>query len=485
MNLFDRAVGYFFPEYGLRRMRARWAMAHSFEMTRPGRNKRPRSDLGGGGDDHLDEMTLWEMREISQSLNRNNGLAANVIDQNVLNVIGPSGFGLNATTADKILNADIEAAWEDWTQEYADPSGDGHFWTLLSQVWSSRLIDGDHFLQFDPAGQGCVRCIESARVTTPISGKTPVETADNLRVYHGIARNTDKRPVWYFVSHEMPQEQNVVLDDGQWYPADNIIPVYAPERYSQTRGRPMLATASRDLDDLDDLFLAIRVGAKLACSQVWWLKTDDPQMPIPGNPQATADGQYNINVEPGSTIRTNPGQELQLLESKQPATQLQEFMRTLQSLAGLAGGLPYELATLDFSRSTLGTNRVALQLAYRGFARQQFELTFVIRKIYRFWMKLRIKDRTFPDQPDVLRHQWTPPSWSSPFPLDDARADDIRISNGTDSRTNVARKNGLDIDRIRDDQEREKDWAPIVRDAAAKMASIPPTHAAAVAGGAA
>ena len=66
-NLVDKVVSYFNPGLGLKRIFQR-QMLDSYTATKPSRFKRDRETRGGSGDDHLNQLTLWELREIGREL---------------------------------------------------------------------------------------------------------------------------------------------------------------------------------------------------------------------------------------------------------------------------------------------------------------------------------------------------------------------------------------------------------------------------------
>lgn len=70
----DRAIAWVSPRAGVERLRYRAALTAGYDAVRKHRLAKERNTSGGTGDDTLDHASLWDLRETSRDLYRNNGL---------------------------------------------------------------------------------------------------------------------------------------------------------------------------------------------------------------------------------------------------------------------------------------------------------------------------------------------------------------------------------------------------------------------------
>lgn len=457
----DRAMSWVNPTWGMERFRSRLALAwgQSYAATREGRGKRRRKDLGGSGDDHLDALTLWELREISQECDRNNGLSSHLFEMATVQTLGPEGFDLQAQTSDEELNEDLEMAWWDWLTKSADPSGEAHGWDLLHDVYRSACVDGDAAIQWDATGEGTWRQIEAARILTPDS----VKGVNGLKMVHGISRGTGGRPEWYFVSHDVPQHDRVREDQGDYIHGSEIRSFRWRKRFSQSRGCPVLAPVIKRQDNIDDLIDLELMTAQLATALGVFIETDDPEgLAAEMRRQSEEDGEAGASeekterVEGGRINYLRPGQKASLVQGTRPTMEIQKFLRLMITFVALPLGLPYEYATLDFQNSTLGNQRVAMHLAQGFFKRNQARFCRFVSSLYQLWLEHQVRMKRFRSRPDLLRHDWGMPGWASPRPNEDATAAKTEIETGIGSRSDWCRKNGRTFDRVARDLQREE-----------------------------
>lgn len=454
-NLVDKIVGYFNPEKGLKRLTQRHLL-NSYTATKPSRLKRDRETGGGSGDDHLNQLTLWELREISRELCRNNGLVFGALERLVQNVLGPEGPALQARADQESRNDEVETDWYDWLSNDADISGELDGQVLLALMKLEQYCDGDHFAQFDPTGRngnGSLRPFEGDRVLTP----TGVEAVDGLPMINGIAYDPNtKQPRWYFVANDHPLNGVCQVEDGKFIRAETVIHFKNPNRISQGRGRPILTPSFRDIDDLDDLMLYEKVGAKQVASSGYVVETEDPI----GMANAFGDTSTEDRLEqfePGSVNYMKPGESVKSIQSNRPGNNFEPFTRLISRFIGLPIGMPIELLLLDFSQINFSGSRQLLHLAQLGFRTEQYRTGCQLSKIFRWWLALQIsKGKYDAKDPKIFRHEWGFPGWPSPNPREDAQAFDIDLKNRVRSRHDYNRSKGRDFEKTVAELEREE-----------------------------
>lgn len=472
-NWVDRLVNFIAPTRGLSRMQARAKQAvirgygQSFDATRDGKGKKDRKTTGGSGDQHLDQLTLWELREICYELDRNEALSSAVIDQATVNVIGPWGFAHYARTSSSELNARIERGFTKWLAEECDPSGEDHGWERIRRSYRSTKIAGDEFWQtddYDRFSPPVFRTIEAPRILTPYES-SPFNRSGMLKVngremVHGIARDGNGRPDRLFVADGIPLTGNCSQHDGKFMRGDRIISLIRKRRESESRGRPVMTPVIREIDDLDDLQTSERLALRSAAACGVFITTDDDPLAL-ANWMSEVYGETDSNgdrievLDPFSINYTKRGQEAKMLQAQRPQMEVQAFMRMIMRYIGLPLGMPYEMFFLDFSQATLGTLRVALTTAQRRFRDEQFWLSTRLDRLYKWWLDVMLARGRYPRTSDIYEHEWGLPGWPSPQPLQDAQAAKVGIENGFMSRTIAARNLGEDLPTIEADLLRE------------------------------
>lgn len=442
-NLVDKIVGYFDPGRGLKRIFQRQLLT-SYTATKPSRQKRDREKRGGSGDDHLNQSTLWELREIGRELDRNNGMVTGALDRLTQNVLGPEGPGLQSRTDDEALNEQIEADFRDWLANDADISGRHHGQVLFQKIKLSEYRDGDHFVQLDPEGRngnGSLRWFEGDRVLTP----TGVEAVNGMPMINGIAYDPSTgEPRWYFVANDHPADGRCQVEDGKFIRAETVVPFCNVRRLSQGRGQPVLTPSMRDIDDLDDMMLFEKIGSKLVASQGFVVETEDPYGFAEAMRDTSTSDERLEEIEPGSINYMKKGETVKSIQNNRPGNNFEPFTRLISRFIGLPIGMPIELLLLDFSQINFSGSRQLLHLAQQGFRTEQFRTGCQLSRIFSWWLGLQIAKGRYAANPKLGRHEWSFPGWPSPNPREDAQAFEIDLRTRSNSRTNYNRAKGRD-----------------------------------------
>lgn len=439
----------------------------AYETAKKNRLNRERSTGGGTGDEKLDEATLWDLREISRDVDRNNGLAIGIIDRCVENIMGPAGYDLLPKTQHDDLNQLIEEDWIDWLT-VADVRGEFTGWELISKSFRSAEVDGDSFEQWDAAannGDGGLRAFEADRVLSPFktAGVRGVATVRGRKLINGIARDRNGRKRWMFVANETPLSPDVRVDQGRIIDARTVVQFADPRRLSQNRSEPRLSPVIRDIDDLDDLLLYERIAAKVVAAQAYFIKTESPEGAADAMKSATdsTSTERIQEVLPGTVNYLGLQEDIAASPTNRPSDNFEAFVKLLNRYVGLPLGLPYELVMMDFSQVNFASSRQLLNQAQRRWKCQQFRVAKYVSQIFRWWLAQRIENGHYKkyrkqiNSGTIYRHEWGFPGWPSPNPLQDAQAIATGLEWQFESRTNANRRQGVSQDDIFDELERE------------------------------
>lgn len=467
-NAITRFMSHVCPPLAVSFYKAQLAMASAsgYVATQKSLTNRERTNTGGAEDRHLDDRNLWELREISREMDRNNGLTAGLFDRAVENIWGPNGFDLQPQTGSKDLDRWLVQDWTSWLTR-SDVRGEFHGNELIGMGFRGQLGDGDSLCEWDPDHadkDGGMFWVEGDRCLNPRG----IRPAPGEPIVNGIKFDQRGRKKAYFIANVKPNSQfaSVTEEQGTWRPADSIIHFYDPRRFSQSRGRPILAPVIRDIDDLDDLLLFERVGAKLVAANGFFVTTDDPGGVADGlkslDDSNATDGRVE-EVTPGAIHYLKRGQTIESVTSNRPSNNFESFVKLLLRFVGLPLGFPYELVVMDFSQVNFASSRQLLNQAQRAFVCRQYKLANRISRIYAKWLKQRISQGNYANQfaaqianGSIYRQRWGYPGWPSPNPLQDAQATEIGLANRFMSRTSSNRKMGVDQEQIFNELEAEE-----------------------------
>lgn len=420
-----------------------------YDGARKSRLHRERDTSGGRAETHLDQQTLWQLRETARDLRRSNGLFRGILGTVKRNVIGPVGYTLKA-------DDDLAAWWAGWSRR-CDARRRQNFWGLVKLALYSQVLDGDHFWALDPEFRGGrIMPLPGDRVLTP----TPADD----RVVHGIDTDRDGVPVRYFVANSVPSRSafsaagpNVRDTEGAWVRGDRIRHwcLWDEELADSLRGEPVGGVMSRELDDLESLIVSTRVAAAMqARVPIIIEKTQNAdlyaQEMADRNPDEQEEDHPPIEtLEPGEVQYVNRHESAKPMGSTQPNANIPEFVQLLCRLIGAAVGLPLELILLDFTRGNFSASRLAIEQAKETFRNLQQSTLGHVEDVFVWAVMLAVKSGEFgaPSNFDPRRlanAKWLVPGWPYVDPLKDVKADAAAVQLGTMSRQRIAARAGQD-----------------------------------------
>lgn len=426
--------------------------------------RRQRTLIGGSGDRMVSQLDLWTEREISRHLREHSSIYEGMISTWAAETI-QNGFRLKFQTGDDALDLAVREAligWDGdggWMAE-CDNRGLGHFWDLLTLAEETELTDGDHAFYLDPDGnngRGSVTIIEGDRILTPYGMKL----AEGYSCSNGIIWNAQGYPVKVFIANEAPQYSYCSVENGDWY---DIFRPWAAEkggvilsillkRATASRRLPWLATAVRTHDEIDDVFVAVRVALRnIACRSTYtkianweayreWLELVDPEVAAP----APEDGLTHT-PNPGDHNNINPGEELGVLESSIPGDNFDPFMQLQLGTLGLPLGMCMEEAVRIFQKS-FSSSRMAIDGTRRRYLRRQTQIKRrKVIPILKFAIARLQAKGILPADPRCERIRVGYPGWPYMEPLKDAQASEVLVKNKLRSRRTCADEIGDDYD---------------------------------------
>jgi len=438
----DGVVGVLFPKNAFYRK----AFRFSYEALDGSRTRKKRTGLGGTGDTHLTAVALDSAREICRELCRNNPLVKGLLQTEANSVIG-SATQIQARTGDEDWNRDAEDLWrEEMVDQPCDVSGRFNFHAFLRKAFGSYRRDGDFLILLTDDG---LQGIEGECCGTP----TALGSPQSFTVTNGIAvSNETKKVIGYYIG-KASKWGYIESNSYQKYLAENVIHVFNPERFSQSRGEPALISAIDFIDKLCGYIDAELVAAKVnACFSVFVTAKDKEAIPAPYTGGVSSTGEDTESKEklqklvPAMVWYGEPGEDVKPIGQVRPATAFDPFVMRMLTFIGRPLCIPLCLVTLDFSGATYMSTRVALGAAHDNWITEQsIVVKPIVRRIWLWKVQQWIADGKLPQREDWNKHEIICKRWEYVDPSREAQADELDLANGTTTRTGICARKGLEF----------------------------------------
>jgi lambda family phage portal protein len=412
---------------------------------------------------------LETVRNRARSLAKDNEFAHKYLAMVVANVVGPSGFALQALakegdTPDTLARKLIEKSFFDWQRRGAcEASGRLSFADVQRQVIETWARDGEALvvqLTGKEAGNAngyALRLIEVERL--------PVQYSKDLKngnqAIMGVEVDAMNRPVAYWLNMgrldktggTYPNQANLTRFD-----AAQVLHIFKPYRPEQVRGLPSMHTVIAGLKMLDGYEEAAIIAARVGASKMGFFTTPD------GDASPLADdqddqGNYITDADPGSFQTLPKGVSFQDWNPDYPHANYQAFMKTrLRSIASGLGvtyhGLANDLEGVNFSSIRSGT----LEERDAWMVLQNWFIEAFLRPVFREWLtwSLTTGAIAFPKGAKLpiakyekfAEHTWLGRRWGWVDPLKDIEAARLSIKSGIASPQMVAAQAGVDIEDV-------------------------------------
>lgn len=482
----DDVVAVFSPERGARRRMVRRLERHAarqadklsgaWDGADTSRTWADRTTSAGSADADLDDDTLDTLRQRSRDRWRNDSLGRATVGSIADNVVG-SGFvprlnlpfdrlGIKRERARELADQ-ARSVWQAWrlTADATDvQSIDG----LQHLIVASTLVSGDCFVQplmvtDDPAARYRLKLnlIEGDRVDTPYG--MDVRDRD---IRSGVELGARSQPVGYWVHVAHPGDVGAVARAGdrafRRYPARDdagrpaMLHVFDRERIGQSRGTPCFAPVLNLFKNQADYEEAELVAAQVAACFAVFVRRQDPFSAIQQN-STVQNGQRIEELAPGMVHYLGAGEEVQFGNPTRPNSAFDAFVRMVSRRITGALGIPYELATRDFSGTTYSQARASLLEARRMFQRRQKWLVdTVLQRVWRMLLEEAWLLGDFEAGDDFLERidlwtatRWIPPGWGWVDPQKEGAAHQLAVALGVTSRAKViAATDGGDFEEV-------------------------------------
>ena len=445
--IFDGLVGIVSPEAMARRGIARF----SYDAATAKRTHKSRTGQGGSGDKQLTTMTLGKLREIARDLSRNNAVALGLLQTQRDGIVG-SGARVKSDTGDDGLNKEMDLAWkEEVIQSPIDITGRFNFNDCQRIGYLTYLRDGDYATILTDDG---IQNIEGEQIGTPASLSGSGSKLYEVRNGVAVSKQTG-RVVGYYIGQ--PDKWGWIRGDSyRMYNSDDVHHMFSTDRFSQSRGAPVLTSAIEYIDLLDEYFEAEAVAAKVqACFSMFVSRRDEYEdgefLPTAYDYPSGFDENGNRieKMEPGTIIYGKDGESASGIGMNRPGAMFTPFINGLLMLISRPLTLPLILVTGDFSGATFMNIRVAYQQAQERWKPEQNSTLLPYARKIRMWkVQQWIDSGKFKFQEGIFGHTIWPRRWPYVDPFKEAKADEVELRNGTTSQTEICERKGLEFEKV-------------------------------------
>lgn len=426
-NVFDRIITAVAPAVGLRRMKARAAMALAggYLGARWDRRQTKGWVLTTGNDADGDTIgDLATLRDRSRDLIRNAPLATGAINTVCQSVVG-TGLAVQARPDAEALGMTPEEATK-WAHQaerefrlFADTAEcditrTQNFYGLQDLAFRSAMEAGDVFAVLPMLESKStpyltkVQLIEADRVENPTGVMDGAKVGTGNVCAGGVELDTNGAPVAYHIRRFHPgsmqgrtnKSSDRFVAFGEKTGRRNVLHVLDRKRVGQTRSAPMLAPVIEPLKQLDKYTEAEIMAAVVSSMFTVFVKTPDGQglangltSQLSAGASLANDGQRGknkdseqISMAPGAVVDLMDGDDVTFANPMRPNTAFDGFVTAVLRQVGVALGLPFEVLIKHFTAS-YSAARAALLEAWRFYMNRRAWIAHVFcQPIYEAWM---------------------------------------------------------------------------------------------------
>jgi len=512
-NVIDRVIGYFSPEAGRDRYKARvqMSLASSYYGGSKSRSA-TRNWMPGSGSANADTAyDLPEMRSRSRDLVRNTMPAGGAINTMVTHVIG-TGLSLQPSIdfeglkiseeAAREWQADVKRRFVMWAKSTdCDMARTQNFYGLQKLAFRSFLESGDVFALLPSVSDRstgnsfAVQLIEADRVCNP------GYAADTETMSGGVEFDPyNGAPQRYWIANRHPGD--MFRSNIKWYGyavfgsdtgRRNVLHMFDQLRPGQARGVPILSSVIEPIKQLGDFTAAELSAAVIAGSFAVFTHMDHEAFQDLFEDGDTKDAYLNNamkwdgTIESGKATNLLPGESVDSFNPDRPNSGFDPFFIAIMRQVGMLIEVPVEVLMMHYQSSYSASRAALLQLWRMVRVRRDWKARVFCQPIYEDWLADeismgRIEAPGFFSDP-LRMHMWSSAEWigdgpGSIDPVKDVTAAEKRVSLGISTLdTESIAYDGTDYEtkhrqQVRERGMRKRDGLPLSESGSQAMATV-------------
>lgn len=437
MSAIDRIISIFSPRKALERAidRARYESVSRRSYEGASRAARTR----GWGSSHADADAEIVgdnkmLRARARKLVRDDPYACAAVEKWADGIVG-----MGVTPRPVSATGDLIAAWEEFQAE-ADFDG-GSFYSLQRRV--ARAV-------FESGGCLVVRRIVDGKLKLQtlepdhLDDQVPFSATNGNVVIGGKEFDKSGRLVayWLFDRHPGTMDPRGSTLVSKRVVASEVLHIFEPLRPGQHHGVSRFASVVRTMHGLDDYYDAMLVGMRTSACFAGFVSNADGTSSL-GEPETEQDGNVIESLRPGTVNYLKPGESV-TFATPPSVDGSSTFLES--NLHGVAAGLgmPYELLTGDYSKSSFSSARMA-HIPFRRSCeifRNLFFVPLLCKPVWDWFYGVYSLSKGISAKSPVII--WTGTKWDPIDPEGEAKADKINVENGFETWRNVVANRGYD-----------------------------------------
>lgn len=376
-------------------------------------------------------------------------------------------YGIKPNIKDPILRK----KWAQWGRE-ADARGRLDFYGMQ---WLTGVVvprDGEGLVRFRQRQPGDMKsginfqlqCLEADHMPLSYTQQAP----NGNWIVSGVERNGIDRPVAYWLYDHHPKDWQGIGKGNNFIPkrvpAEDVIHIYMPDRFSDTRGYPWGASAQNTVEALrtyDDAEIERKKGQAMFggfFKKPRIAGIDDGSVAD----EVDVDGTEFKSLEPNSWVQLPEDWDVEL--SQPAATDANYALFRREGLSGLAVslGLAVEMVTLNMQYLNDRQYRALMIEVQRYIESLQYHM-FVVqfcKPIWRRFVSEAVLNGLWSvpageDIEDYMEVEWMAPAREHIHPLQQIQAYAEAVKAGLNARKRLAAAMGEDIEDIDTDNEND------------------------------
>lgn len=437
-----------------------------------------------GSDLTMNQMLFAQMSTIrrrARDMAINSPWARRFIAMARTNVVGPAGFSftsqgmLGRNTMDDVGNKEVERLWKEWQKPgNCTMCGKLSLTDVINLEVAGLLQDGEFVIRMifgAPNRFGFAISLIPIDLLDENHNREMKRDASGRIIQNAIKMGVEvdqwDRPVKYYFRDvtESPigggygslTHRHVV------YSAEEIIHPFPPERAGQTRGFSLLVPAGTRTKMLNAYEDAAVVHKRIAASKMGFLE-GDPESP-PGSPYGADgrndDGSISLEIEPGVIEQLPLGYTFKSFDVDDVSDGFSDFSKQILRSIASAWNVNYMTLANDPSDANYSSLRhFTLEDRDAWMCIQRFMIEQVLERIYAQWLRWTLTmGITFinPSNYDrFMRFSFQGRRWGWIDPLKEEKANETALNNGTTSRHQICRAQGVDFEQIVEERRKEK-----------------------------
>lgn len=407
---------------------------------------------------------LDRLRMRSRQLSKDNDYARKFLNMVVRNVVGHSGFTLQAraedapNTPDNLARAAIETHFSRWARlGVCDVTGRMSFPDIQRLVMRMVARDGEALvLEQRGAAAGnkygyALQVLDVARLDTTMN---LAATKGRNSIVMGVEMNEFQRPVAYWLFEKNPGSPhgggNRVRVDAQ-----HVMHFYLPDHAEQSRGIPWLHTAMIRLHNLRGYEEAAVIAARIGASKMGFFTSPD------GNAADVAtdsqDGEFMTEATPGEFSVIPSGWSFESFNPDYPHQQYGEFVKA--ALRGISSGLDVSYNSLANDLEGVNYSSIrsgVLEERDQWMTMQGWFIESFMVRVFDNWLEMglshgaitQVNGSALPMAKfeKFSAHRWQGRRWQWVDPMKDIEAARLAVRSGVSSPQAIAAQTGVDFE---------------------------------------